>query len=83
MVPCYNEEARLPQSLATARPFLEARGSSFELILVDDGSSDRTVAVMRRAEQERPDVRLVPLIPNRGKGRALAEGTLEGRVKLS
>jgi dolichyl-phosphate beta-glucosyltransferase len=82
VVPCYNEEARLPQSLAAARPFLEARGASFELILVDDGSSDRTAAAIRHAEREHPDVRPVLLLPNRGKGRALAEGVKVSRGDL-
>ena len=74
VVPCYNEEARLPQSLAVASGFLAARGATFELILVDDGSTDGTGAAIRQAERERPNVRAVLLLPNRGKGRALAEG---------
>ena len=57
--------------------FLEARRSSFELILVDYGSSDGTAAVIRRAEAEHGYVRPVLLSPNRGKGRALAEGVKE------
>jgi dolichyl-phosphate beta-glucosyltransferase len=74
VVPCYNEEGRLPESLARIRRFLEARGSTFEVILVDDGSSDRTAAVIRQAERDLPFVRAVLLSPNRGKGRAVAEG---------
>jgi dolichyl-phosphate beta-glucosyltransferase len=82
VVPCYNEQARLPESLAGVRPFLEACGGSLELILVDDGSSDRTAALIRQAEQEHPDVRPVLLSPNRGKGRALAEGVKLSRGEL-
>jgi dolichyl-phosphate beta-glucosyltransferase len=82
VVPCYNEQARLPESLAGVRPFLEARGASLELILVDDGSSDRTAALIRQAQQGHPDVRPVLLSPNRGKGRALAEGVKLSRGEL-
>src|SRR5207237_9467578 len=60
----------------------EIRSSSFELILVDDGSTDRTAAIIRRAEAERPYVRGVLLSPNRGKGRALAEGVKASRGDL-
>jgi dolichyl-phosphate beta-glucosyltransferase len=82
VVPCYNEEPRLAASLAGVRRFLEARGSGFELILVDDGSSDGTAAVIRQAEREHSDVRAVLLFPNRGKGRALAEGVQASRGEL-
>ena len=82
VVPCYNEEGRLARSLAVLQAFLEDRGSSFELILVDDGSTDGTSAVIRRAEAERPYVRGVLTSPNRGKGRALAEGVKISRGDL-
>jgi dolichyl-phosphate beta-glucosyltransferase len=82
VVPCYNEEARLANSLAGVQRFLEARGSSFELVLVDDGSSDGTGAVIRQTEAEHPYVRAVALSPNRGKGRALAEGVKASRGRL-
>jgi dolichyl-phosphate beta-glucosyltransferase len=74
VVPCYNEEVRLPHSLGAVSQYLASRGASFELILVDDGSTDGTAAVIRQTERERPNVRAVLLLPNRGKGRALAEG---------
>ena len=82
VVPCYNEEARLPRSLGAVSQYLASRQASFELILVDDGSTDGTAPVIRQAERERPNVRAVLLLPNRGKGRALAEffsGQLAGQ----
>ncbi len=82
VVPAFNEQDRLPQSLDLALPYLEATGRSFELILVDDGSADSTLQIMRAAEAGHPSVRVVALKPNRGKGRALAEGVAASAGEL-
>jgi dolichyl-phosphate beta-glucosyltransferase len=74
VVPSYNEEARLPRSIELIERHLAASGISYELILVDDGSSDGTREIQDAAAQRNPAVRLVALPRNRGKGRALAEG---------
>jgi len=81
VVPCYNEEARLPVSLARVASFLEEHGGSFELILVDDGSDDRTLEIIREAERRLPYVRVLSL-PHRGKGAALAQGVRRSRGRL-
>jgi dolichyl-phosphate beta-glucosyltransferase len=82
VVPCFNEEHRLPGALDVARRYLEPSGRSFELILVDDGSTDRTSHLIRQAEEEAPYVRGVRVLPNRGKGRAVAEGLRSSRGDL-
>ena len=74
VVPCFDEESRLPPSLAAAIAYLEDCGRRYELILVDDGSGDGTPGLIRGAERDHRTVRGVLLSPNRGKGRALAEG---------
>jgi len=74
VVPGYNEAERLPRSLGHVLPWLEGSGRSFELILVDDGSRDDTLDVMRDWEAKHPNVRVASQRPNRGKGRALAVG---------
>lgn len=74
VIPAYNEERRLPITLENIVPFLESDGRSFEVILVDDGSSDQTLPIMREWAARHPAVRVVAQHPNRGKGRALAEG---------
>lgn len=74
VIPCYNEEARLPRTLEQVESYLDARGHSYELILVDDGSTDGTAKVMESAAAHNPRVRIKVLPRNRGKGRALAEG---------
>jgi dolichyl-phosphate beta-glucosyltransferase len=74
VVPCFDEESRLPGSLAAALAYLEATGREYELILVDDGSRDCTPHLIRDAQRANPSVCGVFLPENRGKGRALAEG---------
>ena len=74
VIPCYNEEQRLPRTIEQVERFLAADGTSYELILVDDGSTDGTRGIMETAARRNPSVRLEALPHNRGKGRALAEG---------
>ena len=74
VIPCYNEEERLPQTIERIERYLDGRDLGYELILVDDGSSDGTRMVMDAAAERNRSVRLEALPHNRGKGRALAEG---------
>jgi dolichyl-phosphate beta-glucosyltransferase len=79
VVPCYNEEQRLPRTIEQIERHLAARGESYELILVDDGSADGTRRVMDEAAERNKAIRIVALPENRGKGRALAEGVKVSR----
>jgi len=82
VVPCFNEESRLPSSLVAAQAYLEGTRGGYELILVDDGSRDCTVQLIREAERAHAAVRGLVLPVNRGKGRALAEGVAVSRGRL-
>lgn len=81
VVPCFNEAPRLPASLRTAGSYLQGR-VTFELILVDDGSSDVTQNLIEEAAAAHEYVHGVTLPVNRGKGRALAEGIARSRGEL-
>ncbi len=74
VIPCYNEQDRLPATVGAIRRYMAERGLDYELILSDDGSRDGTADVIAGAMQESANVRMVKLPQNRGKGRALAEG---------
>jgi dolichyl-phosphate beta-glucosyltransferase len=80
VLPAYNEEDRLPASLETLIAFLDAQEFDSEIIVSDDGSSDRTPQIVRdRIATElngRVALRLVQHHPNRGKGAAIREGML-------
>lgn len=74
VIPAYNEEGRLPETVERVREFLDERGDSYELILVDDGSSDGTLELMRSVADGRSQVKVITLGQNRGKGRAVVTG---------
>ncbi|MEU6992860.1 dolichyl-phosphate beta-glucosyltransferase [Streptomyces sp. NPDC046465] len=77
VVPAYNEERRLGPTLDAIRAHLELtdRGA-WELIVVDDGSTDRTAEIAEEASAADPRVLLLRGDRNRGKGHALREGVL-------
>ena len=79
VVPCFNEEQRLPRTIEQIQRYLDGKHADYELILVDDGSSDGTRQVMDAAAGRHSSVRVEALPHNRGKGRALAVGVEAAR----
>jgi dolichyl-phosphate beta-glucosyltransferase len=80
VIPAYNEERRLPSTLDTVLTWLN--GGAFadaEVLVVDDGSSDGTAAVVEASSAADPRVRLLRNPGNRGKGYAVRHGMLEAR----
>ncbi len=77
VIPAYNEEARLPDSLRTVRAFLEAQAYASEVLVVDDGSQDGTAGAVQRAASDWPALRLLRNPGNRGKGFSVRHGMLE------
>ncbi len=82
VIPAYNEESRIGSSLSEALAYLNSRGMDYEVIVVDDGSSDGTSRIVRKAEEESPKVKLVRYGENRGKGYALRTGVLATKGDL-
>jgi dolichyl-phosphate beta-glucosyltransferase len=76
IVPAYNEEKRLSASLPVILEYLAAQPYTWEVIVVDDGSSDRTSEVAAAIAGEHP-VRIVRNNPNQGKGASIRRGMLE------
>jgi dolichyl-phosphate beta-glucosyltransferase len=74
VIPCYNEEQRLPRTIEQIERYLDGQKAHYELILVDDGSADGTRQVMDAAAERHDGIRIEALPHNRGKGRALAVG---------
>ncbi len=77
VIPCFNEERRLPATLTRVLAFLDTRPYSAEVLVVDDGSVDRTRDVASASGD--PRVRLLQYGRNEGKGFAVAYGSLRAR----
>jgi dolichyl-phosphate beta-glucosyltransferase len=76
VIPAYNEELRIGATLQAVGAFLDSAPFSSEILVVDDGSTDRTVEVARSA---RPGIRLISNDRNRGKGYTVRHGVSEAR----
>jgi glycosyltransferase involved in cell wall biosynthesis len=77
VIPCFNEEARIGQTLRLAVDYLAANAPESELIVVNDGSTDATGAIARERLGAAPiATRLLENFPNRGKGAAVRSGLL-------
>ena len=76
VLPIYDEALVLDQTFAVLLPFLEALGGSFEVVCVDDGSRDDSLAILRRRAATDPRIRVDALPHNRGKGAAVRQGML-------
>jgi glycosyltransferase involved in cell wall biosynthesis len=81
VVPAWNEAESLPELASRVRTVLEARGLGWELVIVDDGSTDATWQVVGQLQAEDGRLRGVRLARNYGKAAALAAGfeTARGR----
>src|SRR5258706_2849748 len=75
IIPVYNEEAVLPALFARLYPALDALGRNYEIVFVNDGSLDRSAAMLREQFQKRPEVtRVVLFNGNFGQHMAIMAG---------
>jgi glycosyltransferase involved in cell wall biosynthesis len=81
VVPAYNEERRLPETLHQILTYLEQQPYAGEVIIADDGSSDGTAALVEQIASNNPHIRLLRL-DHRGKGYAVRAGALAARGRF-
>ena len=80
VIPVYNEEAGLPALFARLYPALDALGTTYEIIFINDGSRDKSAAILAEQFRERPDTtRVVLLNGNYGQHMAILAGFEESR----
>lgn len=77
VVPAYNESRRIDSSLDAMLGFLRSRMESFEILIVDDGSDDRTAASV--TERREPEVIVLQSDSNHGKGASVRKGVARSR----
>src|SRR5213083_1032044 len=83
VIPCFNEQARIGQTLRLMLDYLAANAPESELIVVNDGSTDATGATAReRLKSAHVATRLLENFPNRGKGAAVRSGLLAARTPI-
>jgi len=79
IVPAYNEEKRLPNTLKDINQYLSKQNYSYEIIVVSDGSKDRTVEVVNDLKLKIANLRLIDFKENYGKGFGVKQGMLQAK----
>lgn len=81
VIPCYKEAGVIRQNLLIVAEFLQIHFARFEIIVVTDGSPDKTPALVKALKQERKnlDLTLLSFSKNRGKGAAVRAGVLKSQ----
>ncbi|MDD8030815.1 MAG: glycosyltransferase family 2 protein [Acidobacteriota bacterium] len=82
IIPACNEEKRIGLSLRIILNYLDSRRIAAEIIVVDDGSSDRTAEIAKEILAQWADSKVISFPKNRGKGAAVREGMLQARGEL-
>jgi len=82
IIPVFNEEENLPILVPRLIEVLNRTGKPYEVIFVDDGSSDGSRAVLKRMRAEVPSIRIIALKENRGLSTALWAGMGEAQGEI-
>lgn len=81
IIPAYKEEKRIPNTLREIDKYLSRQSYSYEIIVVTDGSPDRTAEVVQEMAREIKNLRLIEEKENHGKGYAVRQGLLKAKGK--
>lgn len=79
IIPAFNEAARIGESLEKISAYFQSQPYFYEILIVDDGSQDRTVDVIRERFGSKDGFRIFQLPGNAGKGGAVMQGMLQAR----
>jgi glycosyltransferase involved in cell wall biosynthesis len=82
VIPAFNEELRLPETLSRISAYIRASDRPTEVIVVDDGSTDRTADMANSFRGEIGQLRVVANNENRGKGYSVRHGMTESRGRI-
>ena len=79
IIPAYNEERRLPKTLAEIDKYLRKQSYDYEILVVNDGSKDKTAEVVTGLTRAIKNLRLIDNKENHGKGYVVRQGMLEAK----
>lgn len=83
IIPCFNEEEKIKENLIKIKKFLNNKYlNDYEIIIVNDGSSDDTKNIIKNLLQEFKELKLINFIKNEGRGKALREGITQAKGKF-
>src|SRR6202042_1419274 len=82
VIPAYNEAARIERALVSVSGCIRERGWDAEVLVVDDGSTDDTAALVEKWARQHPEVRLIQNERNRGKGYSVRNGMLRAAGEI-
>lgn len=82
VIPAYNEEPRIEPTLRRVQEYLSGQPYSWTVLVVSDGSTDRTPQIVEEFAKTDPRFRLLAYKPNRGKGNAVRVGMLAAEAEL-
>ena len=83
IIPAYNEEARIKNTLEKIHSYLKNQDYTYEIIIVNDGSTDNTWALVNEIAQKIKEVRILKNEKNRGKGFTIKKGFFECQREIS
>lgn len=84
IIPAFNEQNRLPATITAVSQWLSRQSFSYEILVIDDGSTDRMLEVLKAQFAAEPSLKVYALPQNQGKGAAVRAGMLlaEGEYRL-
>lgn len=80
VIPCYNEEKRIGKTLGQLKDYLKNKKEEFELIFVDDGSTDKTIEIIQNSGLK---VTILKNKKNKGKGFSIKRGMLKSKADIT
>jgi len=79
IIPAYNEEKRLPKTLVEIDKYLRKQDYDYEIIVVNDGSKDKTAQIVEDFKSKIANLKLIDNKINHGKGYVIRQGMLEAK----
>jgi dolichol-phosphate mannosyltransferase len=76
VIPVFNQQSKISYSLEKIKQAVESSFSNYEMIIVNDGSTDNTLAMLKDIAKTDEHLRILSYTPNRGKGYAVRQGVL-------
>jgi dolichyl-phosphate beta-glucosyltransferase len=83
IIPAYNEAERIGATLQSVDTFMRTKHYLYEIVVVNDGSTDATAALINEFAKTIPHLRLIDNKENQGKGGVIQQGMLEANGRVS